>query len=94
MHACLYAKDGVVERLHDLKHNEPEKYETLAYVLSDWDPFIDDPKRAYSVNHPCLRPVGHNMNYAGERDDLGHMNTEYFGAALGRLDSLWSPRGS
>ncbi|KAG4411676.1 hypothetical protein IFR04_015200 [Cadophora malorum] len=37
MHACLYAKDGVVERLHDLKHNEPEKYETLAYVLSDWD---------------------------------------------------------
>ncbi|PVH89522.1 hypothetical protein DL98DRAFT_507825 [Cadophora sp. DSE1049] len=90
MHGCLYAKDGVVERSHDLEDNDPDEYDRLADILGDWAPDIEDPKLVYSVNHPCACPIGHNMNYFGQRDNLGHMTLDYFKAALARLDCVGS----
>jgi hypothetical protein len=60
---CLYAKDGLLEKIVEMEELEPEQYTRFSILVSgDWE-WMVDPLLVYISQVPCVCPVGHKKKY-------------------------------
>jgi hypothetical protein len=60
---CLYAKDGLLEKVVDIEELEPEKYTRLSLLVSGDCEWMLDPLLVYTSQVPCVCSVGHKNRY-------------------------------
>jgi hypothetical protein len=60
---CLYAKDGLIEKVVDIEELEPEKYTRLSILVSGDCEWMLDPLLVYTSQVPCVCPAGHKNRY-------------------------------
>jgi hypothetical protein len=60
---CLYAKDGLIEKLVVMEDLEPDKYTRLSILVSGDYEWILDPQLVYARQVHCTCPVGHKKTH-------------------------------
>jgi 2EXR family len=75
---CLYPRDGVIDRILELEHEDPDSYEALVECFD-----YNDPEYIYITQNHCVCPIGHRHRL---QRDLSLMDFD-LNAALKMVDA-------
>jgi hypothetical protein len=62
---CLYARDGLMEKLIDMEDQDPDKYGKLSLLVSGRSEWVLDPLLVYTCQTTCVCAVGHKKKFQG-----------------------------
>jgi hypothetical protein len=62
---CLYARDGLIEKLIDMEDLDPAKYGKLSLLVSGRSEWVLDPQLVYACQTTCVCAVGHRKKFQG-----------------------------